>query len=570
MNLKNILLSYLDIGVKREESKDIIFRIRLLNLDATMGIVMPIFALVVHFTNLFPLHPTLVYLLFTFPIICVIALWFTSRYQYTASSVLILSFFLIIVPLVSLWLGEESNVHFLLIAISISGFIYFLGDKSISFLFFGAYMGVFVLLYFFDFEFLNERLEVSAPTMNFIGKTCIICMYGVMAYKIFGLVLIYEYMLDNSRESENLFRNLYHYNPVGIAIANKDGVIIQANPAFCNLLEYPEEELVGIGAGEISHPEDMERERMVARNLIAGKSDNYTIEKRYTRKNGNHVWSTLSIAVARDEDKNIEYVIGMVEDISDRKKQDRIIASNIQELNQKNEELEKYIESNMQLENFAYIASHDLKEPICSIQGLIDLLDMSAEERLTEEEKEYIKMLKKSTENMQQLIEDLLAYSRVNTEQFNFDIVNINSLLQTIQFDLRAKIEEHSAQVELRNLPSVIKADAVKIRQLFQNLITNGLKFQKEGVQPVVTISCEETEREWIFEVKDNGIGIQPEFHDKIFLLFRRLHSRSEFEGTGIGLAICKKIVEQHRGRIWLQSTFGEGTSFFFSIKKKL
>lgn len=571
MNFKNTLLAYLDIGVKEEESTDIVFRVRLVNLDSMMGIAIPIFALLVHFTGTFVFHSFLINLLFTFPVVCLIALWFTSRYQYNTSSIIILSYFLIAIPWISFLLGEEANVHFLLIAVSISGFIYFLENKVITFSFFGAYLGMFVLMYFVDFElFFCEKIILDEETMGFTGKICIICLFWVLAYKIFGLVLIYEYMLKSARESEALFRNLYNYNPVGITIGDSKGVLTQANPTFNKILGYSDSELVGKEVSDISHPDDIGKERRLIRNLISGKSDDYVIEKRYRTKKGEYIWSTLSIAVARNEDQEVDYVIGMIEDISDRKKQEEIIESNIQELNNKNIELEKYIESNMQLENFAYIASHDLKEPICSIQGLVDLLDMSAETRLTDEEKEYIELLKKSTENMQRLIEDLLAYSRVNSDQFNFDIVNIDSLIQTICFDLRAKIEEKGAKFEVLNLPIAIKADAVKIRQLLQNLITNGLKFQEEGVQPVVKISCMDTEMEWIFEVKDNGIGIQPEFHEKIFLLFRRLHSRSEFEGTGIGLAICKKIVEQHGGRIWLESAYGEGTSFFFSISKKL
>ncbi|MFK7903577.1 MAG: ATP-binding protein, partial [Chitinophagales bacterium] len=224
----------------------------------------------------------------------------------------------------------------------------------------------------------------------------------------------------------------------------------------------------------------------------------------------------------------------------------------------------------MQLENFAYIASHDLKEPICSIQGLIDLLDMSANEKLDEDEKLYVSLLKTATTNMQNLVEDLLMYSRVNSQQFSFDIVNLKGLLDTIQFDLRARIQETQGTIEVKNIPNAINADPTKLRQLLQNLITNALKFQEAGVKPHVKISCEDQEREWIFAIEDNGIGIKPEFHEKIFLLFRRLHSRTEYEGTGIGLAICKKIVEQHGGRIWVESDYKKGTTFYFSVSKNL
>ena len=570
MNIKYTLLTFLDIGVKKDQGKDIVFRIRILNLDAIMGILIPVIVLILHYTNVFPFNESLIYLLFSFPVVCLIALWFNSRYQYNLSSILILSYFLFVIPLLSFLLGEESRIHFLLIAVSVSGFIYFFETRYIAFLFFGAYMGMFVFLYLVDFNFFIERFYFAPTTMNFIGKACLVSFYLVLSYKMFGLVLIYEHILHSIRESESLFRNLYNYNPVGIAIADSRGHLLKTNPTFCELLGYKEEEMLGKSAADFSHEGDKERELAAAKGLWSGESDNYIIEKRFVRKNGETVWSNLSLAVIRNEKEEIEYAIGMVENISERKQQQRIIEENLQELNTKNEELEKYIESNMQLENFAYIASHDLKEPICSIQGLIELLDLSASEKLNEDEKQFISMLKMATSNMQKLIEDLLTYSRVNSQKFNFDIVNINSLLETIQFDLRAIMQEKKAVVEAKNMPSAITADPTKIRQLLQNLITNAMKFQQENKTPLIKISCEEKEREWIFKIEDNGIGIKPEFHEKIFLLFRRLHSRSEFEGTGIGLAICKKIVEQHGGNIWLDSEYGKGTTFSFSISKQL
>jgi len=570
MNIKNTVLRCLDIGVKENEKKDIVFRIRILNLDAIVGIVIPTFILLIHYSGLLVFNQLLINILFSFPIVCSIALWFNLRYQYNVSSILILGYFLIVIPLLSFWVGEKAHLHFLLIAISISGFIYLLEARSISFLFFGAYMGMFLLLYMFDFRPFFGQIELDSHVMNFVGKGCIVCFYLVLSYKMFGLVLIYEHILHNTRESESLFRNLYDYNPVGIAISDGKGIIRKANPTLCRLLGYEEEELIGLSAADISYEEDRLREREAAKAMMSGESTAFKIEKRFNKKNGDIVWSNLSLAAITNKKGKIDYAIGMIEDISKRKKQEAIIERNIEELNTKNEELEKYIESNMQLENFAYIASHDLKEPICSIQGLIDLLDLSANEKFDEDEKLYISLLKTATFNMQKLIEDLLTYSRVNSQQYNFDIVNLSGLLDTIQFDLRARIQETQGTIEVKNIPNAINADPTKLRQLLQNLITNALKFQEKGVNPLVKISCEDQEREWVFAIEDNGIGIKPEFHEKIFLLFRRLHSRTEYEGTGIGLAICKKIVEQHGGRIWLESDYKKGTTFYFSMSKNL
>ncbi|MEZ4883527.1 MAG: ATP-binding protein [Chitinophagales bacterium] len=570
MNIKWLFDYLLNFGIKKEDNKEIALKVRMLNVDALMSTLIPIFVLLAYYIDRVYLHPLLVALLIGTIFVSWIVFALNRFYLHSVSNVLMLSYFLIVILFLAFWLGEESYLHLLLIAIGMSGFIYYLGRPYQSFAVFGSYMGIFGILYLLDFEFFYGRLELDSKSMSFIKNVSISAFFIILIYKMLGLVLIYEELLRATRESEVSFRNLYEYNPVGIAISDGIGIITQANPTLCDWLGYEEKELIGLSAADISFEKDRERERIAAKDLVEDESDNFVIEKRFIKKTGEIVWSNLSVAVIRDKQRHIVNAIGMVEDISKRKKQQLIIENNVEQLNLKNAELKKYIESNMQLENFAYIASHDLKEPICSIQGLVDLLELSASEKFDEDEKQYLLMLKKATINMQKLIEDLLTYSRVNSQSVNFDILNINCLLETIQFDLRAKIQEKNASIQVENLPTAINADATKFRQLLQNLITNAIKFQAEGITPVVKISCTDQGGHWLFAVQDNGIGIQPEFHEKIFLLFRRLHSRSEFEGTGIGLAICKKIVEEHGGRIWVDSNGNKGTTFYFSIHKNL
>lgn len=263
-------------------------------------------------------------------------------------------------------------------------------------------------------------------------------------------------------------------------------------------------------------------------------------------------------------------VIGVLvasEDISTRIKTEQVLKSQAKQLNDFNTELKR---SNRDLEQFAYIASHDLQTPLRSIGSFAGLLSKKLEGRLSEEEKEYFDFITSGVSNMHALIIDLLAFSRVNSQERRAQQINLNKLLRGIQRDLDAVLKEERASIVCRGFPETIQADKVKLKQLFQNLITNGIKFSREGVDPVIDISCKDQMEFWQFEVKDNGIGIDKDGSEKIFQLFRRLHSPDEYEGTGIGLAICKKIVEQHNGEIWVESEVGTGSNFIFTISKSL
>ncbi|MFK8010219.1 MAG: ATP-binding protein [Saprospiraceae bacterium] len=241
-----------------------------------------------------------------------------------------------------------------------------------------------------------------------------------------------------------------------------------------------------------------------------------------------------------------------------------------QELQAQHQKLKKYIESNMQLENFAYVASHDLQTPLRTIISFTQLLNRCLIEKTNDTEKEYMDFIIKATKNMQGLIQDLLNYSHVNNTQNDLKETNIVDLLFEIKEELQFDIVKNNATLNIPTIPFFIKVDNYKLKQLFQNLITNALKFAKQDHPPILDISFEDKKTHWHFTFKDNGIGIEDQYKEKIFLLFKRLHGKNDYEGTGIGLAICKKIVEQHQGDIWFESTYGEGTTFYFTLKKNL
>ncbi|MEX2569962.1 MAG: ATP-binding protein [Gemmatimonadota bacterium] len=226
---------------------------------------------------------------------------------------------------------------------------------------------------------------------------------------------------------------------------------------------------------------------------------------------------------------------------------------------------EELARSNAELEQFAYVASHDLQEPLRMVASYTQLLARRYRGRLDDDAEEFIAFAVDGVTRMQALINDLLAFSRVGTRGGELQMVETAPVVERSLADLAPAIQETGAEVTCDDLPTV-SADPAQLGQVLQNLIANAIKFRKPDTPPRVHISAERGDEEWIFSVADNGIGVGEEYAERIFVLFQRLHSRAEYPGTGIGLAICKKIVERHGGRIWLESEPGAGTTFHFSI----
>ncbi len=226
---------------------------------------------------------------------------------------------------------------------------------------------------------------------------------------------------------------------------------------------------------------------------------------------------------------------------------------------------EELMRSNMDLQQFAYVASHDLQEPLRMISSFTQLLELRYSDKLDTDGKEFIKFAVDGSKRMYDMINSLLAYSRVQTKGKEFTETDMNNVLEKVQKNLSLKINETKAVVDIEKLP-VIFADEDQMIQLFQNLIENSLKFSK-GI-PQIQVSSKTEIGHHIFQLKDEGIGIDMKYRERIFKIFQRLHERESYEGTGIGLAICKRIVERHGGNIWLESKQGKGSSFFFTIPK--
>ena len=264
----------------------------------------------------------------------------------------------------------------------------------------------------------------------------------------------------------------------------------------------------------------------------------------------------------RCSDKAIEWVDGRMVRFE--------IAADISQLKFLEEELQNknkdLLNSNKELEQFAYVASHDLQEPLRMVASYTELLQERYEGKLDEKADKYIRYAVEGAKRMQLLINDLLVLSRVNTKGKPFEPVECNELLKRVLHGLGTVIHEKQAQVQVTTLPTVL-GDEGQLFQLFQNIISNAIKFHGAD-RPLVEISAVQKHSDWVFSIRDNGIGIDPEYFERIFVIFQRLHERGAYDGSGIGLAISKKIVERHGGKIWVKSEPGKGTVFYFSLQE--
>lgn len=301
------------------------------------------------------------------------------------------------------------------------------------------------------------------------------------------------------------------------------------------------------------HPDDLEKVETAFQKTLQYGED-FKVETRAIFKDKSVRWfNVMGKAVYYPEGKFKE-MIGIALDITNNK----IVQLELQET------LQKLKRSNAELEQFAYVASHDLQEPLRMITSFLQLLKLRYESQLDSDANEFIHFAIDGATRMQEMINDLLTYSRIGRKSGDFKEVNLNNILQQIIFEYKLLIQEKNAVISYGKLP-VIHADYTQMIQLFQNLISNSIKYNDQPC-PTIHISAKKQNNDWIFKIADNGIGIDPKQGDWIFKVFQRLHSPDEYEGTGIGLAIVKRIVERHGGRIWYESQPGEGSNFYFNI----
>ena len=316
------------------------------------------------------------------------------------------------------------------------------------------------------------------------------------------------------------------------------------------------------------HPNDKDTALATLLDNLQKGGNTFTDEFRCLCGDGSYKYVQNNVSIINDAKtgKPIR-LIGAIQDITDQKTKEL-------QLRQLNETLEEralqLAVSNTELERFAYVASHDLQEPLRTITSFLQLLKRKYTGKLDDTAENYINIAVDGADRMKQLIMDMLEYSRVNTQIKLNEEVDMKQVLNDVLFDFTDKIRLSDAKIDIPdNLPRIL-AVKTQMMQLLQNLISNAIKYQKPSIPPHIIIGLEERETEWEFYIKDDGIGINAKYFEKIFIIFQRLHSKTQFSGTGIGLAICKKVIEKHKGRIWLTSIPGEGSTFYFTIPKKI
>ena len=369
---------------------------------------------------------------------------------------------------------------------------------------------------------------------------------------------------DRLKQSEEKFRAIFDSITDGVDMRRISpeglGEFIEINKAYCNLLGYTRNELSDLLPAEYLDPDIIDSMQYIIEELYNSKEIRLTAKQR--KKTGEIVPVEIHCALFSLNGK--DYFVSTSRDISERIEAEKIM----RDVNFELEKLStKLAESNKDLENFAYIVSHDLKEPLRMISSFVILLQQKYGKNLNEEALQYIRFAVEGSNKMNALIEGLLQFSRISTQGASFKNLKTQTIVEYVIEVYKSKLELSEGSVDIGILPDIVGDDA-QISQLFQNLIGNAIKFTLKGVPPKIEISAEENSDEWIFKIKDNGIGIDDKHKDRIFDMFRRLHSTEKYEGTGIGLAFCKQIVKRHGGEIWVESEPEKGSAFIFTIKK--
>jgi PAS domain S-box-containing protein len=341
-----------------------------------------------------------------------------------------------------------------------------------------------------------------------------------------------------------------------IVSLDANGYIRNWNKGASLIKGYSAHEIIGRHFRIFYTPDDIsiqKPEQLIAQAIQTGKAKE---EGWRVRKDGTRFWSSMLITAIHDDEGQFIGFTKVTRDLTERMLAEKASLKRLEELDMINRDLEQFV----------YIASHDLQEPLLTISNFIELIQTEYASVLSKDAQAaaYIEFIANASHRLRSLIKGLLDYSRIGKERLDSE-VDFNHLLDTLLEDMEATISAAQATIRYHQLP-VGKGFETELRQLFQNLLSNAIKFRREGVPPVIEITAEKEGNSWKFMVRDNGIGIDERYKEKIFMIFQRLHNRNEYEGNGIGLAHCKKIVEMHKGVISVESQQGKGSTFYFTL----
>jgi PAS domain S-box-containing protein len=375
------------------------------------------------------------------------------------------------------------------------------------------------------------------------------------------------------KEVEEKYRKVFNNanDMIGLNLMEENGLpgkFIDINKIGIERLGYTYDEFLNMTPADIIAPDKLSE--ISGNALELSKKGHATFEIIHQSKSGKRIPVEINNHLFELDGKKI--ALAITRDITERKKAEKALKQSNDNLELKVKErtieLEEVItalkHSNEELEQFAHVTSHDLREPLRMITSFLQLLERRYQDQLDADANEFIGYAVDGAKRLDAMIQDILIYSKITNKERNVTHVNINNILEQTYLNLKTSIDENDAQITNDHLPT-LKVDEQLMVQLFQNLISNAIKYRRDE-SPKIHISAKKEDKQWVFSVKDNGIGISEKHLEKIFTIFQRLHTNEEYEGTGIGLAIAQKIVHQHNGEIWAESELGKGTTFYFTI----
>jgi len=374
-------------------------------------------------------------------------------------------------------------------------------------------------------------------------------------------------MEEALRDSEEKLRKMFESVTDGISVIDLKGSITEVNQRAVEMHGFSsKDELLGKNAFELVAPRDHEKIAAEMKKAIKREAIG-RVEYTLLKADGSEFPAELSTSALKDASDNVVGHITIVRDVTERKRAEEEREVLLQDITKSNRKLEG---ANKELQDFVYVASHDLREPLRKISSFGTLLQDSLEGKLDEDQQENLGFMIDGSRRMQEMIDALLTYSRLTTKAKPPQQVFLNEVIAELKkLELATLLDETRGTIHIPEPLPPVQADPFQMTQLFQNLIGNGLKFHEEGIPPEIIIRAHGVENKMIqIEVEDNGIGIDEKYHEQLFVMFKRLHSRAQYEGTGIGLAICKKIVERHGGNIGIKSTPGKGSTFWFTLPR--
>jgi PAS domain S-box-containing protein len=427
-------------------------------------------------------------------------------------------------------------------------------------------------------EEMEFRIISKSGQVKWLAHTCspLYMQHKFLGRRINNRDITYRKMSDEAlHESYEQIEDLYNNAPCGYHSLDREGKFVRINDTELRWLGYNRDEVVG--KMKFSDFITTDSLRTFETNFPIFKTQGWIrdLEFEMIRKDGTILPVLLSASAIKDNNGNYVMSRSTVFDITERKLTEEELRKhreNLEELvEQRTAELRKMADeltrSNKDLKEFAYVVSHDLREPLQVVKGFLRLFEKRYKDKLDEKAEQLIRFTIDGAERMQELIKDLLEYAQVGTKGKKFKSTDCSLILNNAVSNLKVSLEESVGVVTHDTLPTVM-ADAIQLSSLFQNLVGNAIKFRGSEA-PRIHMSAERKGDKWLFSVRDNGIGMNPEFADRIFDVFQRLHSSDEYPGTGIGLAICKKIVEHHGGKIWVESEPGKGATFYFTIPER-